>query len=136
MLLLISTLMFVVMNVEINSVKCEEYAKKSILNTDPPDCHFLCELCTSTVNATKYILDNEPFIPKILKNFMPICYMLPKLQYRKICYHLVDGGAVDIIHELVNKINENNFCFHIGLCHNTIPCPNFQKTLTYNDLST
>ncbi|CAH8496243.1 unnamed protein product [Schistosoma intercalatum] len=91
MLLLISTLMFVVMNVEINSVKCEEYAKKSILNTDPPDCHFLCELCTSTVNATKYILDNEPFIPKILKNFMPICYMLPKLQYRKIvCFNQIN----------------------------------------------
>ncbi|VDP72234.1 unnamed protein product [Schistosoma mattheei] len=63
----------------------------SILNTDPPDCHFLCELCTSTVNATKYILDNEPFIPKILKNFMPICYMLPQLQYRKIvCFNQIN----------------------------------------------
>ncbi|CAH8535171.1 unnamed protein product [Schistosoma rodhaini] len=136
MLLSLSTLMLIIINVEVNNVKSEEYAQMSILNTDQPDCHFLCELCTSTVNATKFILDNEPFIPEILKNFMPICYMLPKLQYRKICYHFVNGGAVDLIHELVNTINENNFCFHLGLCSSTIPCPSFQKTLTYNNMST
>ncbi|CAH8474914.1 unnamed protein product [Schistosoma turkestanicum] len=132
MLLTVSTtfLIVLIITTEIKCVTSEQQIQVSILTSDQPDCHLLCELCTSTINATKYILDEEPFLPKLLQYFMPICYMLPKLEYRKICYHLVDGGVVSIIHEMLNKMNENEIFYHIGLCNSIIPCPSVQNSLT------
>ncbi|CAH8495281.1 unnamed protein product [Heterobilharzia americana] len=70
----------------LNDAICQGYQKPN-----PSECHLLCEVCTSTLNATKYILDNEPFLPKILEYLTPICYMLPRRRYREKCFDCVSG---------------------------------------------
>ncbi|KAH8859074.1 hypothetical protein KSF78_0006794 [Schistosoma japonicum] len=114
-----------------NNVMNDESVQSSVLKSGPSDCHLLCELCTSIVNATKDLLENEQLIPEILKKLTPICYMLPKLHYRQVCYHIVNGGVIDWI----SKINEYMFCSYIKLCNNTIPCPDFEDIIFNQDVS-
>ncbi|KAH8859073.1 hypothetical protein KSF78_0006794 [Schistosoma japonicum] len=101
----------------------DESVQSSVLKSGPSDCHLL--------NATKDLLENEQLIPEILKKLTPICYMLPKLHYRQVCYHIVNGGVIDWI----SKINEYMFCSYIKLCNNTIPCPDFEDIIFNQDVS-
>ncbi|KAK4469080.1 hypothetical protein MN116_006669 [Schistosoma mekongi] len=109
-----------------NNVMTEKSIQNTVIKSGPSNCHLLCELCTSIVNATKDLLENEQLLPEILNYLTPICYMLPKLQYRQMCYHIVDGGLT----QWISIINDYMFCSYIRLCNNTIPCPDVEDTIT------
>ncbi|CAH8509390.1 unnamed protein product [Heterobilharzia americana] len=107
----------------LNDAICQGYQKPN-----PSECHLLCEVCTSTLNATKYILDNEPFLPKILEYLTPICYMLPRRRYREKCRELVEGGAAERIHEWIDHIDPYKYCAAIRLCKHTNSSSDLQAT--------
>ncbi|CAH8841797.1 unnamed protein product [Trichobilharzia szidati] len=103
-----------------NGVIGDERDQIPLVDPKAPACSIFCEVCTSSLNITKFILDNEPFLPIILGYLTPICYMLPEKHYREKCYELFDRGVIEKIHEWLDQINIYDFCSKIWLCNNTI----------------
>nr|CAH8841910.1 unnamed protein product [Trichobilharzia regenti] len=97
-----------------NGVIGNEHDQVPLVKPKAPQCNLFCEVCTSALNITKYILDNEPFLPIILRYLSPICYFLPERQYREKCSELLDRGVIEKIHHWIDQINIINSVLKLG----------------------